>query len=284
MPSASLETLQRHPFCRCLRAGVAFSVVLASFCASGAGSRSRVMAQARSDDSAEKRELAEVRALFDEGVSYVDRRRWADAEDRFRRCLSIRRSPVIEYNLASALEAQGELAEAATLFRAILEEQEARAALRRASAARLARIEPRLAHVTLVLLGAPTRAEVSIDGRPIPLESVGAPLPIDPGRHEFAARDEKRKALVAFEAEPGDSFEVELSLGVPNPAEAAALAARGAPRGSDRPEVRRRRSVWIATGSAVVAVILTAALLAKHGSDEPRTWPSQGGLTRAGPR
>ena len=60
----------------------------------------------------QERESTEVRALFDEGLDSSNRRSWSQAEDRFRRCLAIRRSPVIEYNLASALQAQGELVEA----------------------------------------------------------------------------------------------------------------------------------------------------------------------------
>ncbi len=272
MPSGSIARSRRPPFLQCVPARALVAAFLALTCSLGVMSPAAATAEAPSE---------EVRALFDEGVSLVDRRRWAEAEDRFRRCLAIRRSPVIEYNLASALDAQGELAEAASLLHGILEQPSSPAALRRASAARLARIEPRLAHVTVVLTGARSDAVVSIDGRPIPLERVGAPIALDPGRHEFAARDRRSEAVVALEADEGDSLEVELALRVPTPREAAAMAGPGEPMASDRPAAYRRPWVWVAVSTAVVGVIIATAFLAQDGGDGPNVRTARPGIVIA---
>ena len=61
-------------------------------------------------NEAERTALA--RTLFGEGVAFVDQQNWDEAVVRFRRAYALRPSPVVGFNLASALAEQGHPVEA----------------------------------------------------------------------------------------------------------------------------------------------------------------------------
>src|SRR6185436_26753 len=61
-----------------------------------------------------------ARALFDEGLQFVDSETWESAADRFSRLLAIRYSAVAAYNLALARSHLGKLVLAAETLRKLL--------------------------------------------------------------------------------------------------------------------------------------------------------------------
>jgi hypothetical protein len=217
-------------------------------------------------------DVERARALFNEGVALVDRGEWAEAEARFRAALELRPSPVIAYNLASTLEAQGEYVEASELLHDVLAEPDLPQELRIASSDKLAAVLPRIAHLTLVLSGASSEATVALDGRQLSARALSEPLPLDPGRHEVVARGVGGEARASVEASEGESLEVELVLPVPSAAQVAAMASEGQePTRADDVARRRRRWIWpVVAGVAVVAaVVATSVALTRDGTEAP---------------
>jgi hypothetical protein len=218
-------------------------------------------------------DVERARDLFAEGVQLVDQSRWAEAEGRFREALELRPSPVIAYNLASTLEAQGEYVEASGLLHGVLAQADLPEQLRTASAAKLAAILPRIAHLTITLSGASANATVALDGRPLSAGERSAAEPIDPGRHEVVAEGAGGGvARAAVAASEGESTTIELVLPVSTPAEAAAMAAADAPTPSDADVARRRRRwIWPVVAGAVViaAIVATSVAVTRDRTEAP---------------
>ena len=74
---------------------------------------------------------ASARVLFQEGVGLAEKGEWEAAEDRFRRALTLRASPVIAYNLASTLVERGKLIEASELLRKVEQDDKTDATMQR---------------------------------------------------------------------------------------------------------------------------------------------------------
>jgi tetratricopeptide (TPR) repeat protein len=229
--------------------------------------RSVALAQSETGPSEAAVALAHARDLFAQGLAFIDRGHWEAAEDRFRRCYSIRASPVVAYNLASALEAQGELAEASRLLRSILEHDDVSGILRRASAQRLENIEPRLAYLTIALSSPSDRALVLVDGSPLPEGRIGARTPVDPGRHEVTGRDPRGAATVVIDAAPGASLEVELALHAHEDLAASLLEDDSDPRPGT--PYRRRRWLWSTLGAAVASSVIATVLVTRDDRENP---------------
>ncbi len=214
-----------------------------------------------------------MRILFDEGVAFVDQRRWEDAEARFRECLAIRRSPVIEYNLASALEAQGEVAEASLLLARILSKPDVPPALRRASEALLARIEPRLAYLTVRITGALDGTSLRVDGAEVAPERIGERMAVDPGPHRVEVRSDAGESIEEVEAAAGESLTVQIAVPVTSPValardEVARDAAPDEPE--EAPRGRRRRPwLWISLAGVAAAGAATTTVLLVDRAEPP---------------
>ena len=159
---------------------------------------------------------AAARALFEEGVAYSDANRWEEAADRFRRSLALRPSPVVAYNLASALVHLGELVEASELLQGVARDEAAPEPARAAAASLLEEVQPRLGRLTIHLDGYPMEIEVRVDGRVIREEAVGVPVPADPGTAEVRVM-RGREAVAEGTVEVPEGGEAELRLEVPPP-------------------------------------------------------------------
>ena len=133
-------------------------------------------------------DTAVARALFEEGVMLADAEQWAEAADRFQRSLELRGSPVVAYNLASALVQLERLVEASELLQKVRRDETAPAAARDAARALLDRVQPRLGRLTIRLDGDPSGVTVWIDGREIPTQAIGVSMPVDPGRRTIRVR------------------------------------------------------------------------------------------------
>jgi tetratricopeptide (TPR) repeat protein len=130
----------------------------------------------------------EARALFTEGLEFVEQGAWIEAEDRFRRVLALRSSHVASYNLASALVHLGRLVEAAELLRAILRAPDIDAVTRDAAQQLLGETEPRIGSLTIRVAGDMTGVQFALDGKPIELSAQVQTLSVDPGQHAVSAR------------------------------------------------------------------------------------------------
>jgi hypothetical protein len=136
---------------------------------------------------------------------------WPAAEDRFRRALTLRLSPVITYNLACALSEQGKLIEASETLRRVLSDDKTEPALRQAATQLHASIAPRIARVTVVVQGQGRDDSVLLDGRLLIAAQLNVEIPTDPGSHQLQLeRAGKTIDLQSFTLQAGGRQEVKL--------------------------------------------------------------------------
>jgi uncharacterized protein (UPF0147 family) len=147
-----------------------------------------VAAQAVATTDQAAQESATARFLFEEGLDFVARKDWRNAEDRFRRVIALRSSHVAAYNLASALDHLARPVEAAELLRAILRDTAAPKDTRTAAEKLLAQVEPRIGTVIVRASGDATDCEVLLDDKAQGAGAFGRALGVEPGEHEVAVR------------------------------------------------------------------------------------------------
>jgi len=155
---------------------------------------------------------ASARALFQEGVQLAERGRWADAEDRFRRALSLRASAVLTYNLASALVEQNELVEASELLRRVQSDERAPADLRQAADALQRKASAGIGRAVISVHGQQPDDRIQLDGHELLPAQLGVEIPIDPGGHQLRVeRGGRTVDMKAFEVQAGQRRAVTLS-------------------------------------------------------------------------
>lgn len=226
---------------------------------------------------------ASARALFEEGVVLADSAQWSDAADRFQRALSLRDSPVIRFNLASALVEVNRLVEASELLHQIERDATADEQLRRDAIKRIAGITPRIAKLTIELDGNFSGISVRLDDRELAAAMIGMAMPIDPGVHQLRAlRAEHEVDSETVELAEGAAQRVVLSaVRIPSPEQAAAtmdVASASAPRNDQDDKRHRPRLMWWGIGGGVVAVAAAAivTLIATKDSGASSPEPYQG--------
>lgn len=215
-----------------------------------------------------------ARELFAEGIELADAERWPEAEDRFRRALAFRDSPVIAFNLASVLAKQSELTEASELLHGVLRASDAPASVRDPAQALLAEIEPRLSKLTVEVQGAAAGDSIALDGRPLRDAELGVALPVDPGVHSLVAvRGGERLVSDSVRVAEGRSEHIVLDLPpvesvdltpVPVAATSGSSVPDEAPWSEPLDEEESGGASWLlwtgigvaAVGVAVVAVVL----------------------------
>jgi hypothetical protein len=154
---------------------------------------------------------ASARELFEQGVELAERGDWEEAEDRYRRALQLRVSPVIAYNLASALSEQGKLIEASETLRHVLADDKTDPALRQTATTLQAGLGPRIGRVQVTLQGQEHDDRVLLDGRVLHAAQLNVEIPADPGSHQLQlARAGKTIDLQTFTLEPGARQEIRL--------------------------------------------------------------------------
>lgn len=225
----------------------------------------RAAAQAPTSDRA-RTEAA--RTLFEEGLELVDQERWQDAAERFRRALALRPSPVITFNLASALAKQGQVIEASELLRALVKDESTNDETRDAATQLLAEVERQIARLTIEVRGELAGHTVSLDARPLHAAEIGVALPVDPGSHRV---DGKRGELALFSREyslePGASRLVTLDLPAASGRPVASTnATTAAPEGHAEQEGGGGQWVpWAAAGVVAVAVAVVVIVVVTSG-------------------
>jgi hypothetical protein len=140
---------------------------------------------------------AAARAAAEAGADAYDAGKFEEAADLFTRAERLLHAPPHLLFAARSLVKVGRLVEARefylTLSRERLSDDAPRAFKEAVSAGskELDEIEPRIAHVSVVVQGSGSNeVKVTRDTRPVPSELVGVPHPVDPGKHEYQAFSE----------------------------------------------------------------------------------------------
>jgi len=136
----------------------------------------------------EARRTTMARALFDEGLRYLDAGRWFDAQDRFARVVELRYSPVAVYNLGLAQARLGHGVVAAATLRKLLADPSVEAKVREPAAALLIEVEAKFGWLGLRVAGPCEGCRVYVDSEEWPPAVLGVSVPIDAGTHALELR------------------------------------------------------------------------------------------------
>lgn len=219
---------------------------------------------------------AAARALFEEGLQFVEAQQWAEAVDRFGRVLAIRASAIVSYNYASALVKLERLVEASRALRGVIADPSASSEVVEAARALLEGVEPRIGQLTVRLRGDAARVVVTLDDDPLPEGSIGIAVPVDPGERVVrVTRDGlpiARRVVNVVEGAPLHNLTIDV---VPTPTEVAVASPSGP--NDDRAHLAANEHAdsgggtpwgWIIGGSVVaVGVAVVVAVLVASPSD-----------------
>lgn len=223
-------------------------------------------------------QTAEARALFEEGLQFVEAQQWADAADRFGRVLAIRSSAIVSYNYASALVKLERLVEASRALRGVIADPSASSEVVEAARALLETVEPRIGQLTVRLRGDTANVVVMLDDEALPEGSVGIAVPVDPGERVVrVTRDGlpiARRVVNVLEGAPLYSLTIDV---VPLPTDVASAAPAGTGNGdagltaNDRSETDGGTPWgWIIGGSVLaVGAVVVGVLLATPSEPDP---------------
>lgn len=222
-------------------------------------------AHAQEDDEAA---TARARELFGLGVDAADAEDWPSAAAHFRSALSLRDSPAIRLNLATALVELEERGEAVEQLNRIVHSDAPRRQVRQARAI-LRDLEPQVGHLTIDLAGDSEGASLRVGGREVPPDRVSVPFAVDPGELVVTAhRDGRELARDAVAVEPGQSASLSLTI-VPPVADVAAEAEApdlGLVEADDDTPVYQEPWLWAAVGGGLLLLVIVVA--AATGGDE----------------
>jgi len=161
-------------------------------------------------------DVAEARELFLEGAKLARQGKWAEAGERYRRSLALRRSPMTLYSLGVAQMSSDALVEALESFRAFLIETPTpkSKAYRRPAATAITELEQRVGRVSIEVQPAGAAAlEVKLDGESVPVAALGRARLVNPGEHTVAAQAQGYlPASDHFTATEGGGAQVSLRL------------------------------------------------------------------------
>jgi hypothetical protein len=257
------------------------------FLSASAVTRGSAQAGAAGNDSSRN---ASARALFEEGIALGEQGDWAGAEDRFRRARALRASPVITYNLASALVERGKLVEASEILRSIDGDAKAEPELQKSARHLREELSRRIGRLTLSVIGFSKGDRVQLDETYLFDAQLGVEIPIDPGSHQLrlwrAGRVlDSRHLLVAERGNEKVSLNAPVVFAEPRALASAALrssentaesgpdsapsAATAATR--DTPAITSRWWFWTGLGVVAVGAVAVGVALAAGGSAKPES-------------
>ncbi|MDH5671097.1 MAG: hypothetical protein OEZ06_03050 [Myxococcales bacterium] len=234
-------------------------------------------------DAPSEEQLVEARELFAQGLERVEQQDWAAAEAMFRRVLAVKSSPVVAYNLASALAQLGRFVEAAELLRGVLRGGEADD-LTRAAAEQLQRqIEPQIGSLTIRLVGDRSEVELLLDEHSLDAAPEIRTVSVDPGAHRVVARRGGQE-LAATDVEVGGdaSLRGEVRLNLPQSLDlsvkssqsgqsAAARSGSGGHDGvDDDASVATSPWLWLGAGVLVAGGVVLGILLGGQNAEPLR--------------
>lgn len=145
-------------------------------------------AHAQEEDGPSASEVAAARDLFRSGVAAIGEERWEDAANDFERSYALAPRPNTLLNLAAAQSELGRVVAAIESYRTFLSLSGGGGQHRGDVEAALEELEPRVAHVTLEIVGIQEGDELQLDGSTLPEAGLGLPLPMDAGEHVFVVQ------------------------------------------------------------------------------------------------
>ncbi|MEI8255280.1 MAG: PEGA domain-containing protein [Deltaproteobacteria bacterium] len=154
----------------------------------------------------------QARAIFDDGVHFMEDGRFAEAVDRFERARALRETPAVIFNLAIAQRGLGRYVDAAAGLERYLT-----VAGDRLEAARRTEIQTLLGDLRTSIVHARVRvaiegASVTVDGRAVTAAQLAQPIDLDPGSHSFRATREGYRADESIQVlRAGEPVEVVLT-------------------------------------------------------------------------
>src|SRR5687767_3253174 len=215
-------------------------------------------------------ELAQARALFEQGLEAARAERWDEARELFERSLAAAPVPTTRFNLAGAEVRSGRLLQGARSYRTFLSEATTGRATRyRAEAQQaLAEVEARLAHVAVVADGLEPNDRVTLDG-----EEIGGvadeELEASPGDHVVAiVRGGREVARERFTLAERERRTVTLVPSVLAPEPSAQPLPEVQPPAEEGSSFLSYSLYWGGAAALVVAVIVVV-LVASSGGDDP---------------
>jgi len=225
-----------------------------------------------------------ARALFDEGLAFVDSGDWLQAADRFSRLLAVRYSAVAAYNFGLAQARLGKLVTAAETLRRLLADAALDDTVRQSAVSLQAEVQRELGSLTVRVAPDAHGCMLYVDGQVWPVAAWGVAVPVNPGQHSLSLRlGRATLRSVAIEVAAGAHVEHLLSLrAVPGPAAApasssvpagdarapSAALAVGDPHAS-RGGLLRRPWFWVGVGAVLAAAVTTGVVLAASQDPEP---------------
>lgn len=221
--------------------------------------------------------VARARALFAEGVGFVQAERFGEAEASFRGALALRDAPTIRYNLAFVLFKRGAYPEAMASTDAVLRDPTSTPALKAQAESVRRQIAERAGYAQLELRGT-TDAVVAVDGYGV--TDLAAEVALAPGAHIATASQAGRElARASVEVATGQHARLLLEVA---PLVLAVAAVPDAPSESADAPLLKQWWFWTAVGGGVVilAVIVGAVISASSGVENPIEGNFQPGVLR----
>lgn len=236
-------------------------------------------------------QTALARTLFEEGVLLADEGDWVGAADRFGRAYTLKPTPGIAFNWASALVELDKLIEAEDLLRKIVREPAADAQIKRQSEQMLESIEKNLARVRVRVVGDDDQlTSLLVDGTVWPRAAWNVTSPINPGRHALVLKvGDVETTRTELTLHAGDSRELVLYASgraeeVPKPVvlkaessrrdrtlAAASTAPMPVKDDDEKRPLRRNWILWSAVGAAVAGGVVAAVVLTRDRRDDDGT-------------
>lgn len=211
-----------------------------------------------------------ARALFNQGIEAAAAGDFRTARDRFRAAERLRPAPAIEFNLATALTALGELDEAEELVGKVLANPETPDTVREGATTLGERIRAEGGVLTIAFEGDATDVSIRLDERVLDESRVRGPITVAARAHVVdALRGGEELAREEVTIERGGSASVRLVLPPPEPAEIVAPPPDGG--GGGNGGGGDDWVIWAAVGGGValvVAAVIVIAVLAS-GTEEP---------------
>lgn len=167
---------------------------------------------------------ATARKIAEDGLSLFDAGKFAEALEHFTRAGALVRAPTMELMAARSLARLGRLVEAAQRFEIAAQMTLAADASDAFHKARVdARKEgealaSRIPSLSLVAGAGAAGATVTLDGKVVPEDQLGAPMRVDPGPHTVVVAKGDARATERVQLAEGDARSLSLSLGAPPPA------------------------------------------------------------------
>jgi tetratricopeptide (TPR) repeat protein len=222
---------------------------------------------------------ATARALADEGMSFFEKKQYADALDRFDRAAAIIQAPTITLHAARSLDKLGRLIEAAERYRACIntavddKSPEAFRAAQDAARTELQTLTPRIPSVEVAVQGpGADQAVVTLDGKPVPKALVGVKMLVNPGDHKIAASTESHADLEEVTVTEKQSARLVLELEPKKEGNGTTPPQTDKPASQPLTSKQRGGIIALAAGGAlgIVGIATGAAALSKQGPLEER--------------